>query len=561
MPKLTKNQVVELPKNVSINKKGYVYYNYSSFRKNGQPDHEKILIGRTITNTNINWKENPLMYPNNNYFRLFDTDKLPEVAEHSDHISVGGYLAIRKLSDESGLTKTLLKVFEKDDVALILDLAMFMNMAKDAAFYLYPDWAVEHEIFSDSIKSDGYISEFERRISIAQIEEFKYLWASHAIGNGKVFLCYDSTNVNSQADGIDIVEMGHAKDDPSKPQVNTDYVVREDTGLPVTFTAFPGSISDIAEASEMIDFFEEILEEDKSIRLELTIVADRGYLSEKNIIDMDKAKIGFLLMLKNNFNITTDIIDRYCDEIKSINNYIEERKQYSKTVKAKWLGQIRYFHITFDFDLDKKNTKTFIQKINKQEEKIKKLILRHHRIDNDEYKNYSEYFKLKTDDGGVLRQKKRGKEKNEVAYVITSFERKKEEIDKKLKQCGLYVLVSSQEMTALEAYSKRNCIERVFLILKNFLGGDKVGVQSTDAVETKSLIWFVASILHSLIFTKTMKLREKERSAYSMPEVFAKLHRVWCYKNVRSGKYIRLRKLTDKQKKNFSRVKNFGGRN
>ena len=116
-------------------------------------------------------------------------------------------------------------------------------------------------------------------------------------------------------------------------------------------------------------------------------------------------------------------------------------------------------------------------------------------------------------------------------------------------------------MTALEAYSKRNCIERVFLILKNFLGGDKVGVQSTDAVETKSLIWFVASILHSLIFTKTMKLREKERSAYSMPEVFAKLHRVWCYKNVRSGKYIRLRKLTDKQKKNFSRVKNFGGRN
>ena len=77
----------------------------------------------------------------------------------------------------------------------------------------------------------------------------------------------------------------------------------------------------------------------------------------------------------------------------------------------------------------------------------------------------------------------------------------------------------------------------------------------TDAVETKSLIWFVASILHSLIFTKTMKLREKERSAYSMPEVFAKLHRVWCYKNVRSGKYIRLRKLTDKQKKIFQELK------
>ena len=26
---------------------------------------------------------------------------------------------------------------------------MFMNMTKDATFYLYPDWAVEHEIFSE----------------------------------------------------------------------------------------------------------------------------------------------------------------------------------------------------------------------------------------------------------------------------------------------------------------------------------------------------------------------------------------------------------------------------
>ena len=143
------------------------------------------------------------------------------------------------------------------------------------------------------------------------------------------------------------------------------------------------------------------------------------------------------------------------------------------------------------------------------------------------------------------------KKKEDEVITVAYFERKIASIDLELHKCGFYVLVSSTKMTpreALEAYSKRDRIEKVFMILKNFLGGDKIGVQSTDAVETKSLIWFVASILRALLFNKTVKLREKERSAFPATKIFAHLHKIWGYRNLRSNKFKRQRRLTERQK-------------
>lgn len=81
---------------------------------------------------------------------------------------------------------------------------------------------------------------------------FTKKWACHVLDDGRVFVCYDSTNVNSQAEGIFIVQKGHAKDDPDKDQVNTEYTIRQRDGMPVTFKNFPGSLNDMAEASDVI---------------------------------------------------------------------------------------------------------------------------------------------------------------------------------------------------------------------------------------------------------------------------------------------------------------------
>lgn len=104
------------------------------------------------------------------------------------------------------------------------------------------------------------------------------------------------------------------------------------------------------------------------------------------------------------------------------------------------------------------------------------------------------------------------------------------------KKFGFRILVSSEKMDtreAMEAYSKRDCVEKVFSALKSTLGMEKIGVYSDDSIHTKMLIWFLAAILHSLIFNRTMELREKtERVSLYVPSLIC------------SRKFLLMRTLT-----------------
>ena len=116
---------------------------------------------------------------------------------------------------DSGLREELLKVFQEEETDLILDLAMYMLTEESAVFQHFPHWGRSHAIFSGSVRSDSYISRFQKEsISLSKINQFKEFWAKRAIDDGKLYFCYDSTNTNSQAEGVFLVQKGHAKDDP-----------------------------------------------------------------------------------------------------------------------------------------------------------------------------------------------------------------------------------------------------------------------------------------------------------------------------------------------------------
>ena len=138
-------------------------------------------------------------------------------------------------------------------------------------------------------------------------------------------------------------------------------------------------------------------------------------------------------------------------------------------------------------------------------------------------------------------------------YTTTNIEDEVENtaaIDKDLQKCGYYILVTSDKMTApeaIKAYSKRDCVEKVFLALKSFLGMNKIGVQTDEAIHAKSLIWFVASILHSLLFIKTQNLRAMDRKTYTVPAIIDQLEEITGDKNLSSGKYERRYKPNRKQ--------------
>ena len=576
--------IVEIPKGVSVTQKGYVYYNQSTVWvniKNGPgktADHKKECVGIAL-NPGSDWMSDRRMYANPRYYELFTqpssdckkggSDVYPEYPDWSNCISVGLHAVVEKVVTESELSDVLAEVFGSENSRLILDLASYMLSTESAVFQHFPHWARSQVLFSEVIRSDSYISDFETsKISVSEINLFKKKWFRIVIKDGRVYLVYDSTNVNSQAKGVCIVELGHAKDDPSLEQVNTEYVIRQKDGMPVTYKCYPGSINDISEASEMIAFFKELLEEDKDSKEskeepdvinDLVMIADRGYTSEDNIRGFRSNDMGFLLLLKQRMKIHIRILDKYIDEVKRPENYIPESRKFALTVKEKLFvddEEDSFFHIVWDAALEASHRAELYKEIDANNKKLQKAVERHTLLTQDELDSYKPFFDINYHANGTFEVNQRGrgagKKKTVPAFVVESFAKNNDEINKEDKRCGYIIYVSNEIETALEALlamSKRDIVEKVFRALKSWLGMEKLGVHSEDAMQSKSLIWFVASIIHSLIFTKTEKLRVTNKKDYTMPAIIDILEEVTVDKDLETGVYKRRYGLRSKQKK------------
>ena len=459
--------------------------------------------------------------------------------------------------------------FGTEDARQILDLANYMISKESAVMQHYPAWAREHALFSESIRDDSYLGKFLRSsLTIPKINSFKKAWAKENIGNGKVYLCYDSTNVNSQAEGVFIVQKGFAKDDKSLPQVNSDYVIRQADGLPLTYMHSPGSVADIAQAQEMIKFFDGITDKDGKT-VGIVLVCDRGYISEKNLKQMDEAGIGYLLMLRTSFGLHAKLCDKFAGEIHAFDKMLSspDDEKYGITDEVKLLdkGRTCYAHVIWSenlykekrsaFDLDAQERKArlaaFIQdssNLSFTSEEIEKNV--------DELTRRLFTLKLEKSTPKIVQQKTgtgRGAKTEGVlteTFRITGFSDNIGALDRERMKCGMYVLVSSEKITAqqaIDAYSKRDCVEKMFEALKSHMGMDKIGVSSEEAMHGKGLVWFVASILYSLLFNGTSSLRTNDRKHFTVPAMVDELEAIKADKDLESGAYERRYKLTKRQ--------------
>lgn len=584
MPRIVKSEdnIVDIPVNVSVNKKlGYVYANVSTKwvdSKSGDKkyaNHEKKCIGIALNPDG--WKDDRRMYASQSYYEMYgktpagdhQETSLPKIyseyPERSDCISVGLYTVVKTLADEAQLTDTLAEAFGSENTDLILDLAMYMLSAKSAVFQHYPHWARSHALFSEVIRSDSFISDFEKEgISLSEINLFKKKWAQLVLDDGQVFVCYDSTNVNSQAEGIFIVQKGHAKDDPDKDHVNTEYTIRQRDGMPVTFKNFPGSITDMSEATDMIAELKSLLpdDDDSPKKLHIVVIADRGYVSQENICAMRNAGIGYILMLKTNMNVVDEVLDSHIPEVKNAGNYDPETGRFGITFRQKLFEDDEkesYFSIVWDSDLEKKHRFELMKSIASKEAKLTKAIERHTRMTDMELGTFWDFFNVRQHKDGTLKEKMRGrgagKTKSVDACVIDSYERNEEAINKASSRCGYMVIVSSEDLTAMQAMqsmARRDCVEKTFRTLKSSLGMDKMGVHFEPSMHTKSLIWFVASILHALIFSKTEKLRAKDRKHGTVPALIDQYEEVTADRDMATGTYQRRYKLTRMQRQSLT---------
>ena len=109
---------------------------------------------------------------------------------------------------------------------------------------------------------------------------------------------------------------------------------------------------------------------------------------------------------------------------------------------------------------------------------------------------------------------------------------KTEVINRDIKLCGYFAIVTSEKMSAkeaLELYKSRDESEKTFRGDKSYLGANAERVYSTESIDTKIFIGFVATIIRSRIYVllrEEVARMEKKQNYMTVPAAIKELEKI-----------------------------------
>ena len=522
---------IEIPKEEkrisvkTINNTPYVYYEYGRVylkdKKYNTP--KRTCIGKRDP------EHSEFMYPNEKFLKFFPRDILPierKGSQRSGCLHIGAYLVIRKIISDYQLDVMMAKIIGKD-AGLFLDLAAYSIITEDNAGQYYPDYAYNHALFTDdmTIYSDSKVSDFLGEVTVDQRIQFLNEWNSLRDHREKIYISYDSTNKESQAGDIDLVELGHAKEGVETDIFNYAIAYDRNNREPLFYEAYPGSIVDISQ-------LQYTLKKAKGYGYEhVGFILDRGYFGKENITFMDENGYDFVIMAKGMKSFVSELVLSVRgtfenDRRKSIRAY----KVSGTTVKGKLYAtdkEERYFHIYYDDGKKAAEREKLEEKIDRMGKKLKECMGEpiHPRGD------YLKYFDL------IYWHEGQADEKFMAARELADV------INREIELCGYFVIVTSAKMTAEEAlilYKSRDASEKTFRGDKSYLGAHCERVYSPESIDTKIFIGFVATIIRSWLYTllkeETARM-EKKQNFMTVPAAIGELEKIEMLRAA-DGEYI-----------------------
>ena len=518
--------VVDIPdspgKISKITKGGTVYVRYVAERtynakkKYTSPNHR--VIGKLVS-------ENK-MIPNENFLKYFGDVELPELrrdGKRSSCLKVGAFLVIRKIMEEYKLTDILTKYLGAKGCGLFLDLTAYSIVTEGNAAQYYPDYAFNHPLFTEKMHmySDSKISDFLAGIEDDQRIGFLNEWNSTKDHREKIYISYDSTNKNSQAGDLQMVEFGHPKEDKGLPVFNYSIAYDTNNREPLFYEQYPGSIVDVSQLQYM-------LEKARGYGYKhVGFILDRGYFSKENIGYMDSCGYDFVIMVKGKNSLVRELIlekrgtfeeDRDC--------HIRDYRVFGTTIKRQLYAtdkKDRYFHLYYSEQkacAEKEQIESKIERMAKCLEQWKGQA----RSIADGFKSYFD-LEIYEKDGTFLFARE-----------------KKEAIIEAKRLCGYFVIVTSERMTAkeaLELYKSRDASEKLFMGDKAYLGNKSLRVASDQVAAGKIFVEFVALIVRNRIYTllkEEMRKLDKKPNYMTVPAALRELEKMEMVR-MTDGKY------------------------
>ncbi len=481
-----------------------------------------------------------MMFPNEKYLIYFPEAKLPDEkkrALRSACLRVGGYMVLRRIIADYHLDETLAQLIGKES-GLFLDLAVYTIIAENNAGQYYPDYAYNHPLFTDKMRmySDSKVSDFIGKLEKSQSVEFLNRWNESRDHREKIYISYDSTNKNCQAGDVEFAEMGHAKDDKSKPVLNYSIAYDRNNREPLFYEMYPGSTVDVSQLQYMLE---------KSVGYgyrHVGFILDRGYFAKENIRYMDKCGYDFVIMMKGMKKFAGELINEHMGSFEdSRSHWIRDYGVSGTTVKGRLFPsdeKDRYFHIYFN---DRKRTAERVQLNEKIDRMADYLKTREGKTGYECPSACCRYFDPIYHTQGDEKTFMFAREKQAV-------------IEREIKLCGYFIIITSEKMTAEEAidlYKSRDGSEKLFRGDKSYLGNRSLRVYGSESVNSKIFIEFVALIIRNKFYTclkEQMRESRKKDNFMTVPAALKELEKIEMIRQT-DGNYRLDHAVTARQKK------------
>ena len=239
---LLTNVKVIRPKTTKIQKRNGASYVYQVTGKTYKKDKKYTVDDRRMIGKMI---DEEWMIPNE-VFSQYNPDISieQEAPQFSDTLRIGCFLVIQKLFEDLQLGELIHSVFDENK-AFIEDIVSYMITNESCTFQCYSNYMRNHPALDKNYRDDTQISRLLKyTIKEENINLFMHAWNQMNKTKECIYVGYDSTNFNTNAQGIELADYGHPKVDEGLPQYNLAYAVKQTDSTPLFYELYDGSVID-----------------------------------------------------------------------------------------------------------------------------------------------------------------------------------------------------------------------------------------------------------------------------------------------------------------------------
>jgi len=412
-----------------------------------------------------------MLIPNDNYYVHFaghEVETLPCI--DSVH-SIGAAFLVGCLLTDLSVLDVLAESFGASKADAIVTAGTYMA-CKGNVFEHVADWCETSALHETSLTSQKASSLFSSITHAGRMCFFKQ-W----IGSQKCqpkYLAYDVTSFSSYATGIAEAEWGYNRDRDKLPQINLGCYICEESGMPVFYVTYPGSIVDKSHLPYMMAYNADLGIED------IGFVMDMGFCSTANLNFMHSSNYRYIITADPRHKAPRAAIDEVRNGIVSMRNHISHNT-YGRSVHGRFYGVRATMHIYYDPDKADHQHQDIYRTVESQDETLGQK----QQITQREFKKYSTFFVIKRNKDGTF-----------------TYSRNYDKIDQASRNHGFFCLLTNmnlQNSEILALYRRKDTIEKGFDELKNHGEQKRMHTHNSSTTEGKMFCAFISLIVISVM--------------------------------------------------------------